>query len=331
MKPSQLVPFLVDAINAKLPLMLVGAPGVGKSDLVALAAKLAGAKLVLIHASVADPTDPKGLPALVDGKAEFLPYGDLRQLMNAKKTTICFLDDLGQAPPAVQAAYMQLILGRRINGHRVSDRVVFIAATNRKQDKAGVTGILEPVKSRFCSIVQLEADLNDWCRWALENGLPTELIAFIRFRPDLLHDFKPTASMTNSPSPRTAHNVGKLMAMGVKPELELEAYAGAAGEGFAGEFLAFVKIYRGLPSAESVLMNVDKAKIPKDIATLTALCGSLAARASEQTADRLFRFAGRLPKEVDIMLIRDCVAVCKDIEQTRVFINWAVENQNILL
>ena len=66
-----------------------------------------------------------------------------------------FLDDLGQAPMSVQAAAMQLILARRINGFKISDKVIFMAATNRREDKAGVTGILEPVKSRFAWIVEL--------------------------------------------------------------------------------------------------------------------------------------------------------------------------------
>ena len=41
---------------------------------------------------------------------------------------------------------------------RRSDQVTFIACTNRKTDMAGVTGILEPVKSRFISISELTRD-----------------------------------------------------------------------------------------------------------------------------------------------------------------------------
>jgi len=97
---------------------------------------------------------------------------------------------------------MQLILARRINGYKVSDQVTFLAATNRKQDKAGVSGILEPVKSRFVSIVELEPDLEDWAAWAASNSLPAELIAFVRFRPNLLNDFTPSVDITK-PRPRS--------------------------------------------------------------------------------------------------------------------------------
>jgi len=84
--------------------------------------------------------------------------------------------------------------------------------------------------------------MSDWVSWALANNLPTELIFFIRYRPDLLFDFKPTNEITNSPCPRTVHNVGKLMKMGVPKELEYELFTGAAGEGFAAEFVGFLTV-----------------------------------------------------------------------------------------
>jgi len=54
----------------------------------------------------------KGLPFVVNNNAEFLPFGNLRKLINADKLTVCFFDDLGQATPAVQSSAMQLILSR---------------------------------------------------------------------------------------------------------------------------------------------------------------------------------------------------------------------------
>jgi hypothetical protein len=136
----------------------------------------------------------------VDGKAEFLPFGNLRKLLNATVPTLFFLDDLGQAPQGVQAAAMQLLLAREINGQKISDYVSFAAATNRKEDRAGVSGILEPVKSRFVTIINVETNADDWLRWARRNGLPEELLMLIKWRPELLEKFKATADMTNSPA-----------------------------------------------------------------------------------------------------------------------------------
>src|SRR6185436_20188967 len=109
-----------------------------------------------------------------------------------KRPCLWFLDDLGQAPPAVQASYMPWLLERECAGNRLPDHVVVMAATNRRTDRAGVAGVLEPVKSRFASIVTLEPDVDEWCDWAIKQPfMPPEVVAFIRFRPETLNQFVP--------------------------------------------------------------------------------------------------------------------------------------------
>lgn len=331
MKPKELSELLKVTIPAGLPIMVKGAPGVGKSDIIAQACAETGAELIIEHPVVSDPTDFKGLPFAKNGKAEFLPFGSLRSLIEADRRTVCFLDDLGQAPPSVQAACMQLILARRINGSKVSDQVTFVAATNRHKDRAGVTGILEPVKSRFASIIELEPDVEDWVSWALKAGVPTELIAFVRFRPNLLFDFEPTNEMKNSPCPRTVANVGKLMETGVPQGIEYEVFSGAAGEGFAAEFIAFLRIFRSLPNPDMVLMSPGKADVPTDPATLYAICGALSRKCGDNTIDRIVTYANRLPAEFSVLLIRDCVQLVPGVVNNRSFIEWASAHSEVLI
>lgn len=156
MYAKQLESLLTFMFEENLPVLIKGTPGIGKSDVVAQAAQKIGWPLIISHPVVADPTDYKGLPFAVDGHAKFLPFGDLEKLLETKTPLIYFLDDLGQATPAVQSAVMQLLLARQINGHKISKEVRFVAATNGRADRANVQGILEPVKSRFASIVELE-------------------------------------------------------------------------------------------------------------------------------------------------------------------------------
>jgi MoxR-like ATPase len=59
--PAQLITFLTAAIPQRLPILITGAPGVGKSDIVAQAAEMTQSELILSHPAVADPTDAKGL------------------------------------------------------------------------------------------------------------------------------------------------------------------------------------------------------------------------------------------------------------------------------
>lgn len=331
LNPKQLQQLLAATIPARMPVLIQGAPGVGKSDIVAHAAEAANADIIISHPVVSDPTDFKGLPGIVADAAEFLPFGELRKAIEADKPTVFFLDDLGQAPPAVQAACMQLILARRVNGHMVSPHVCFVAATNRRQDRAGVAGLLEPVKSRFSTIVELVPDLDSWCAWALSNNMPVELISFVRFRPNLLHDFKPSVDLTNSPCPRTVANVGRLMQLGIPSELEYPVFSGACGNGFAAEFLGFLKIARKLPNPDVILMNPQAAEVPTDPATLYALCGALSRKASDATIDRLTEYCNRLPAEFSVLLMRDAIKIAPEIQYCKGFVSWCTSHSDVLL
>lgn len=315
-------------MKAKLPMLIKGAPGIGKSDCVAQVAAELGMDLIISHPVVSDPTDYKGLPGIVDGKAEFLPFGDLRQLIEAKKPTIAFLDDLGQAPAVVQAAAMQLILARKVNGHAISDHVVFCAATNRRQDRAGVTGILEPVKSRFATIIELTADKDSWIEWAFKNDMPMEIIGFINFRPALLNADKPTADIVNTPCPRTMAYCGRLIQAGLKG---IEVMSGAIGEGAATELAGFIKVYKDLPNIDAILLRPKDAKVPEEPSALYAVVAALTERATKDNAKRILEYATRLPGPFSVLLVRDMIRKNDEIQSTRAFIKWSVEHQELLM
>lgn len=344
MRPRDLSTVLKTFIENRRPVLIKGAPGIGKTDIIKASASAAGADLIISHPVVDDPVDYKGMPFIIDKRAEFMPFGNLQKIIDAKGPTVYFMDDLGQAPPAVQAAAMQLLLAREINGKKVSDHVTFMAATNRKQDKAGVSGILEPVKSRFATIIELEPTHEDWTAWALANGIDTMLIAFIRFRPELLFDdvtntddgrkrlAERQADMTNGPCPRTVENVDRILKMKLPEELEYEVISGAIGEGWAAEFVGFVRIARKMPDPDQVLMKPEEAPVPEEPATLYALCGALGMRATEQTMPMIVEYANRLPADFSVLTVMDSVTKGgSDVTKTRAFIDWANKHQDVLM
>ena len=329
MDPIALEQFLAQAIIAGLPVLVTGAPGIGKTDVITGAAAQAQADLIISHPVVEDPTNAKGLPwPDKDGKeATFLPFGELARAINATKKTVWFLDDLGQAPPMVQASYMQLLLARRVNNHVLPDCVTFVAATNRRTDRAAVSGILEPVKSRFATIVELVPNLDAWCAWAFKHDVPAELIAFLRFRSPLLSDFKASADLTNSPVPRTWAHVSKLLALQLAPAVQLAAISGAVGQGAAIEFAAFQQLYAELPTIDSILTDPDASALPTKPGTLYAVCTALGMRMTLKNFPKIARYAERLWKashgEFAALLLRDCVRHDHGVMETAAFVKLA--------
>ncbi len=297
-KPSELQTLLAKTIERKLPVMITGAPGIGKSDIVTQAAAIANAECVVMHPVVSDPTDFKGMPWVFqqngESIADFIPFGEMLKLIHADKPTVCFMDDVGQASNAVQAALMQLILARHINGKRISDHVSFVAATNRRGDRAGVSGILEPVKSRFKTIVELRPDLKEWITWAIGAGIQPQIIAYLRLRPHHLSDFKPTSDLVNSPSPRTWAGLSDLIACDLPKSMKLAAYAGAIGEPTAVEFASFENVWQSMVSPDVVLSNPKAAPIPQEPSALYALATALAIRVTKDSMQRYVTYIDRL-------------------------------------
>ncbi len=330
MTPKALTAHLATSLPKKRKTLIKGPPGIGKSDIVEQACAAAGAELIISHPAVSDPTDYKGMPAITTNgtEAHFLPFGDLNALIKATKPTVCFLDDIGQAPHGVQAALMQLILARRVNGHAISDQVVFLGATNDTSHRAGVNSILEPVKSRWDTIVELKPDLDDWCAWALGPGqMPAEIVGFIRFRPNLLNDFQPSRELTNSPSPRTVAACGRWVRDGIT---DLEVLSGAVGQGFAAEFLGFLSIYRSLPSIDQILLDPANAPVPKEPAALHAVSTALVRKFTKANANRVFTYAARLPKEFEACLVLDGQRHNQELVHTREFTEWGIRNGQLL-
>jgi len=326
---SQLADLLAITIPAGLPVLITGAPGVGKSDVVAQATKRLNFDFLLSHPAVEDPTVPAGLPWIGKGASEatFLPFGIMAKALKATKPTVWFLDDLGQASPAVQAAYMQLLLARRVNGHILPDCVTFIAATNRRTDRAGVSGILEPVKSRFACIVELIADIESWAAWAIDHSISPTLIAFLRFRPETLSAFTPTADITNSPMPRTWAHLAKLEALNLPPVLEHAAFAGAVGEAAAIEYIAFRKMANSLVNLQAILDDPLGVRIPSQPSELYATAVGLAGKARPETFAKIGQYCNRLVDaskgEFAVLCIRDAVRRNDKLQHTDTFVRLA--------
>jgi hypothetical protein len=325
MRPSKLKNLLVHAYRHNHRILIKGKPGIGKSDLVAAATKEAGCELKIFHPAISEPTDFCGLPAVVNGGAEFLPFGKLRELCETTTPTVAFLDDIGQASVSVQAALMQLILARRVNGHTVSPTVVFCGATNDTRDMSGVVGMIEPVKSRWETILELEISLDDWVLWALDNNMPAELVAFIRTRPELLSDFKPTRELTNSPCPRSWAAVGRWQNSG---QTDHEIFTGAVGAGAAAEYIRFLEEWQTLPDIDQILLNPDAAPLVDKPSLKYAVVTALAFRASKGNFEQALRYCSRLTKPFEVLYVKDATRKAREVTNTQAFTRWACVPEN---
>jgi len=305
---------------------IAGAPGVGKSDVVMQAAAEAGCEVMVTIAVTASPTDARGFPAPNKDRtaADFLPYGDIARAMAVKagEVLVWFLDDFGQAKDAVQASYMQLVLTRQINGFTLPEGVVFVLATNRREDRAAVRGILEPMKSRPLTILELEPDMEEWCQYMLNNRPATDhlaaLVGFMRYLPKNFNAFIPSADMVNSPIPRTWDNSLTILedysgAAGITQEMIEKGIHGAVGKDAANLFASFRRLQKDLPDIPAMISDPKAAAAFIDCeptpSVMYAVVTAMGMRATAQNFSGVGRFAELLHEagrdEYAACLLRD--------------------------
>jgi hypothetical protein len=248
MTPQELKTYLEKLVAKRVTLsaMLWGPPGVGKSSLVAQVAQAAGIGCIDVRLSQLAPTDLRGLPVPDGTVSRWLPP----EFLPTEGEGVLFLDELNMAPPVMQGIAQQLILDRKVGSYTVPPGWLVWAAGNRKEDRASVFDMPAPLANRFLHLT-VEPDMDSFKAYALEKELSDRLIAFLAFRPTLLHKLDPHQPAW--PSPRSWEMAAQLLTA----KLNISA---AVGEGAATEFLAFEKVYANLPSLEGILKG-EGAKI----------------------------------------------------------------------
>jgi hypothetical protein len=325
---------LKDTIKALKPsnrtIAIEGAPGGGKTTLVHEVAQELGIGFIEKHMPTMLVED-FGVPDMATQGESFaykLPdWYPAAHRTDIPDQGILLFDDRNQADADLQKVLANICQARTLHGVSLKDGWQVISTGNRQSDRAGANRVLSHLRNRE-TVYELETHLDDWRGWALDHGVKSEVIAFIGFRPNLLHDFDPKRDQ--NPTPR-AWVEGVSAVLGVVPaEAEYESFCGAVGEGAAAEFSGFIKIYRKLPNPDMVLMNPDSAEVPTDPATKYALSGAIAERASDSNFERVCRYAERMGGDFSVLTISHAVRKNPELSTTKAFVDWSVKHSDVL-
>lgn len=245
----------------------------------------------------------------------------------APEQGILLFDDRNQANADLQKVLANICQARTLHGVEMPDGWQVISTGNRQSDRAGANRVLSHLRNRE-TVLELETHLDDWSSWAIDNGVKSEVVSFIRFRPALLHDFD--AQRDQNATPRSwVEGVSDVLGT-VPAEAEYECFKGAVGEGAAAEFVGFMRIFRKLPNPDAILMNPTTSDVPSDPATLYALSGALANRASESNFERVCTYSERMPPEFSVLTVSYAARKNPDLANTQAFTKWAINHQDVL-
>jgi MoxR-like ATPase len=272
------------AIGARVPVLLWGGAGLGKSSAVREMAEAAGLPCETVIASIREPSDFAGLPIVTqDGDSvHFAPPNWARRLADGGKGVL-FLDEISTAPPAVQAALLRVVLERTVGDLTLPDGVTVVAAANPPEQAADGWDLSPPLANRFCHL-DWDLDAGEWAEGILagfdqptvpdvtEESIRKELSnaranvgAFVSARSHLLHAHPGNEAAAGRawPSPRSWEMAARLTAAAKASGAidQVQALAIAVGAGAAAEFLAWREDL-DMPDPESVLLDPASFRLP---------------------------------------------------------------------
>jgi len=324
MKPSQILSALRWCYANERPAFLWGPPGIGKSDLVRQLVASLKVSLIDKRLSQSDPTELKGYP-WPDQTAKVMTFFQDGELPTKGKG-ILFLDELNNAPPAVQAPAYQLILDRRLGSYTLPKGWMCIAAGNRSTDRSVVHTMAAALSNRFIHL-DVEPDLEDWVVWAKNNNIHAGTIGYLRFRPMNLFTDKFTPGMRAFPTPRTwayADRIAHDDALDTTVRRGL--LAGAISAEIAAEYEGFLREEADLPDIDVILHTPDKAAVPTKPSTLHAVVTRLELIATPKTLEALMKYAKRLPKEFEVTFVQLITSRDKKFLETSLLTRWIEAN-----
>lgn len=262
-------------IATRIPFLLWGEPGAGKTAVVESAAD-AGFHVETLVCSHYEPSDFAGLPVVVGGRVELAPPQWAVRVSEQERPSVVFFDEWTTASPAVQAAALRPLTHGEVGALRLPERVSFGAAANPADVAASGWELAAPTANRF---VHLEWRMppevfteslvtGDWPvlrMRPLDDSYPAALArhratiaAFLRIRAGQVSALPRDAASRGRafPTPRTWDYTARLLAAteGEAPRVRQLLVHGTVGDAVGHELLTWLDSLE-LPDPEALLAD----------------------------------------------------------------------------
>jgi hypothetical protein len=160
---------LAPAVSAaRLPVLLRGRHGIGKSQVVYQIAGSLGLPVIERRASQMTEGDLVGLPSIEGNRTTFNPPDWFK--MACEEPAVLFLDEVDRATLEVRQGIFELTDSRKLNGHNLHpDTLVFAAINGGEHGENYQVNEMDPAELDRWSVWDVEPTTEDWLAWGKDN------------------------------------------------------------------------------------------------------------------------------------------------------------------
>jgi len=282
------------------PLMIWGAPGIGKTQIVQGVLKMMEGKRRLIDVQTSKMApDDWALPAIYKNEATgemsaedipknwlpvYKPTGNAEEdakrdeAANQGDGGVLFFDELSRAAPSVQNTCLKIMDEKIIGDSKLGSKWSVIAASNRTDDDPDSDISFGKALGNRFSQINYVPDFKSWKEWAI-NKIDPRLLDFLEFNQEYFYNMEDDPEQSIFASPRSwdeaSVKLGMLMQDAEKygetiSNKDITEVIGAnVGMNIATEFNTFLRILDSFKKEDirKVLEDSKNAPLPKKAGT----------------------------------------------------------------
>lgn len=207
----------------KRPILLIGAPGIGKTAIVEQAAAECGISFLSYTMTHHTRQSAVGLPLLKEktfqGKActvtEYTMseiIGRVMELMEegGQEEGILFLDEINCVSETLMPAMLQFLQFKTFGCHRLPEGWIIVAAGNppRYNRSAREFDVVTLDRVKY---MELEASFDSWKEYALSRNLHSAILSYLTMKPEQLYVFRRTETGKEFVTPRGWEDLSQIL------------------------------------------------------------------------------------------------------------------------
>jgi hypothetical protein len=289
-----------------------------------------GVKVIEFRTNIREPVDVRGVPVPdpETGTTRWYVPDELPRVDRDGENGYFFIDEINTGSTQMMAVMMQIVLDHKVGDYVFPPSWKIVAAGNRVSDRAAAQRMPTALRNRFAHIFCVPS-VEAYCKWANANDVAKELVAFVRFRRELIHRM-PRGDENTFPTPRSLTKCSKYVKVANSSRRQ-KLFAAHVGYDVAGELNGFIELFDSITGLDDIIANPTTAKVPTEASQKYATFTGLARKATRANFPAIMTYADRLDAEGQMILVHDATIREPKLKETAAYSKWAVNNQDLLL